>query len=811
MGFLNENGLSRLWLHIIDRLGGKADADHTHTAAEVGADTRGAAANALANAKVYTNEQLEPVAEIASNALPKSGGTMTGALALGASGNSTSVPLQFGRTMSDGSTKAIVQEYLTASGNYKTDLYRDGTNVNSITLTPTGINLTHPLGVTSGGTGATTAEGARANLGITPVDIGAVPMEGGKMTGALTLGSKNDTANVSLTVSRKGTDENGYEMQASISDGNAGAIAVYQTTEEGSAVVNRLILNDDSTSFKQPVDIAGGGTGANNAADARANLNITPENIGALATTGGKMTGRLTAGSITSQNSVPIAISRLGTDGATKYEMLHGISNGDEANILLYQGGVQANRMILGDERTTFDIPVDIAGGGTGANNAADARANLNITPENIGAVKKTGDNMTGTLVLGSIASQDISSLNINRLGTDGTTSYQMVHGISEGNAASILYYKKTEEGTTVPNRMTLNEEVTTFGKPVNIVGGGTGANNAADARTNLEITPENIGAQPAGDYALKSEIPSVPVSSVNGKTGAVVLTANDVDAVTRSGSSTVAGNITVGSGSSTDGRVLASTRLGTDNSVYSTQLGISNGDAANITFYKDGTMVNRMVLEEESTTFSKPVNIAGGGTGASSAAQARTNLGITPANIGAVSQSDFDDFSEATGNSLTAHNTSTEAHTDIRQMIEDITVPTQLSDLTADATHRLVTDTEKATWNAKSNFSGSYNDLTNKPSIPSIAGLATETYVDDAVAALVDSSPDTLNTLNELAAALGDDPNFATTVATQIGGKVDKVTGKGLSTNDYTTAEKEKLASIAAGAEENTVNSVNT
>lgn len=70
---------------------------------------------------------------------------------------------------------------------------------------------------------------------------------------------------------------------------------------------------------------------------------------------------------------------------------------------------------------------------------------------------------------------------------------------------------------------------------------------------------------------------------------------------------------------------------------------------------------------------------------------------------------------------------------------------------------------------------------------IPSVEGLASEEYVNEQVAALVDSSPDTLNTLNELAAALGDDPNFATTVATQIGNKVDKTTtvnGKALSNN---------------------------
>ena len=101
-------------------------------------------------------------------------------------------------------------------------------------------------------------------------------------------------------------------------------------------------------------------------------------------------------------------------------------------------------------------------------------------------------------------------------------------------------------------------------------------------------------------------------------------------------------------------------------------------------------------------------------------------------------------------------------------------------------------------------NITLSASDVGALPSstvIPSIDGLATETYVNNKVAGLVDSAPSTLDTLNELAAALGDDPNFATTIATQIGGKVDKVNGKGLSTNDYTTAEKQKLANIANGA----------
>jgi hypothetical protein len=50
---------------------------------------------------------------------------------------------------------------------------------------------------------------------------------------------------------------------------------------------------------------------------------------------------------------------------------------------------------------------------------------------------------------------------------------------------------------------------------------------------------------------------------------------------------------------------------------------------------------------------------------------------------------------------------------------------------------------------------------------------VATTAFVQGAVAGLVDTAPETLDTLNELAAALGDDPNFATTVTNSIAGKV--------------------------------------
>lgn len=79
-------------------------------------------------------------------------------------------------------------------------------------------------------------------------------------------------------------------------------------------------------------------------------------------------------------------------------------------------------------------------------------------------------------------------------------------------------------------------------------------------------------------------------------------------------------------------------------------------------------------------------------------------------------------------------------------------------------------------------------NKFATKDAIPSVEGLASESYVDNKVASMVDSAPETLNTLNELAAALGDDPNFATTVANQIGTIESEVDGKVSKSGDTIT-----------------------
>lgn len=78
---------------------------------------------------------------------------------------------------------------------------------------------------------------------------------------------------------------------------------------------------------------------------------------------------------------------------------------------------------------------------------------------------------------------------------------------------------------------------------------------------------------------------------------------------------------------------------------------------------------------------------------------------------------------------------------------------------------------------------------------------IATTAFVQGEINNLVNGAPETLNTLNELAEAIEDHKDVTDALNAAIGNKVDKVSGKGLSTNDYTTDEKNKLAGIAAGA----------
>lgn len=90
-----------------------------------------------------------------------------------------------------------------------------------------------------------------------------------------------------------------------------------------------------------------------------------------------------------------------------------------------------------------------------------------------------------------------------------------------------------------------------------------------------------------------------------------------------------------------------------------------------------------------------------------------------------------------------------------------------------------------------------------------------TDAKITEKVAEIVSDAPEDFDTLKEMSDWIASHEESAAAMnsaiqanATAIEGKVDKVAGKGLSTEDYTTAEKNKLAGIETGANKITVDS---
>ena len=92
-------------------------------------------------------------------------------------------------------------------------------------------------------------------------------------------------------------------------------------------------------------------------------------------------------------------------------------------------------------------------------------------------------------------------------------------------------------------------------------------------------------------------------------------------------------------------------------------------------------------------------------------------------------------------------------------------------------ATTAAATDaTTKANAAQSAAISTAAGDATTKADAAQAAAIASSnTYTDTAVSNLVDSAPELLDTLNELAAAIGDNPNYAADLATSVGEKVSK------------------------------------
>ena len=95
---------------------------------------------------------------------------------------------------------------------------------------------------------------------------------------------------------------------------------------------------------------------------------------------------------------------------------------------------------------------------------------------------------------------------------------------------------------------------------------------------------------------------------------------------------------------------------------------------------------------------------------------------------------------------------------------------------------------------------------MTTMPTTETVEGL-----ISAAIDDLIDGAPATYDTLKEISDWIATHQSEYAALIAAIAGKVDKVEGKGLSTEDYTTAEKTKLAGIEANANNYTLPAATT
>lgn len=165
----------------------------------------------------------------------------------------------------------------------------------------------------------------------------------------------------------------------------------------------------------------------------------------------------------------------------------------------------------------------------------------------------------------------------------------------------------------------------------------------------------------------------------------------------------------------------------------------------------------------------------------AESANSAATNANSKAADL----QNKLDSHYFALMEDLQSHNSSGSSHDDIRSLVSGLT--TRLNAL-ADSDDTTLDQLSEIVAYIKNNKSLIDNVTTGKVNVADIVDTLTSTSVNKPLSA-------------KQGKVLKDLMDALTTV---VGNKVDKVTGKGLSTNDYTTTEKTKLSGIASGAEVN-------